>query len=477
MRRRRSRERGQIVPLMALLFVVLTGFAALTIDAGIGYDTSRNDQDVADAAALAASYWIYQNGSATGSLTGAYTAAEGVANLDCINPAGPCTNAFSLTVYSTYPSSSAVATITSGGCTGSCTLPSSSDLYVKAAVTDTSQKYLAGPMSGGDNAFPVLANAVAEVDNPSGGTGGGGGTQQLQCGGHAAVVCVLGPNGMTVAGSNFNINSPYSFYINGNLTCNGGGGNMNTSPAKTYIEGSLIKQGSCGLNWNPQSANPVTGSALLTDPLASMTLPTTTATSGCSSTAAYSTSTTLNPGVYGSLTLSGMNQTVTLNSGTYIFCGSGLSISGASVTVASATGGVVLYFECQSGGAPAACSTSGQTGAGISVSSSSSLTWNLQPETSASWENVLIIFDRHNTGTILFTSAAQNVTGSGTGAIYAADATYTMQASSGNFTLGAPIIVGSLDFASSSGNFTFPTTIVQVPSGGSTTTSPGGLVH
>ena len=90
MRRRRSRERGQIVPLMALLFVVLTGFAALTIDAGIGYDTSRNDQDVADAAALAASYWIYQNGSATGSLTGAYTAAEGVANLDCINPAGPC---------------------------------------------------------------------------------------------------------------------------------------------------------------------------------------------------------------------------------------------------------------------------------------------------------------------------------------------------------------------------------------------------
>jgi hypothetical protein len=456
---------------MALLFVVLTGFAALTIDAGIGYDTSRNDQDVADAAALAASYWIYQNGSATGSLTGAYTAAEGVANLDCINPAGPCTNAFSLTVYSTYPSSSAVATITSGGCTGSCTLPSSSDLYVGAAVSDTSQKYFAGPMSGGDNTFPVRANAVAEIDNPGGGSGGSGGTQQLLCGGHASILCVLGSGGMSIAGSNFNINTSYSVYVNGSLTCTGSG-NMNTGSAKTYIQKAFNNSG-CGLNWNPQSANPVTGSAAAVDPLASMTLPTTTATSGCSGTITDTSSTTISPGVYGTLNLSGSNQTVTFNSGTYIFCGGGLSVSGPSVTLNSASGGVVLYFECNSGGAPAGCSSSGQAGAGITISTSSDLNWNLQPEASSSWANVLIIFDRDNTGAIYLTSAAQNIDGSGTGAIYAPDATYNTQASNTNFTLGAPIIVGA--FKSSGGNFNMPT-IVQVP-GGSSPTSPGGLVH
>ena len=92
--KRRSRERGQVIPIVALCLVVLTGFAALVIDAGVGYDTSRNDQDVADGAALAASYWISESSNTGLSLSGAFTAATHVADFNCTNSAGPCTNAF-----------------------------------------------------------------------------------------------------------------------------------------------------------------------------------------------------------------------------------------------------------------------------------------------------------------------------------------------------------------------------------------------
>ena len=57
--RRRARQRGQVIPIVALMLVIIAGFAALTIDAGLSYDQSRNDQDVSDSAALAASYTLW----------------------------------------------------------------------------------------------------------------------------------------------------------------------------------------------------------------------------------------------------------------------------------------------------------------------------------------------------------------------------------------------------------------------------------
>ena len=87
---------------MALLMVILTGFAALAIDTGVAYDQSRTDQDVSDAAALAASYWIYSHANTQGAnLSGAFAAAINVAQLDCTGPSAPCS--LSVSFYTAYP--------------------------------------------------------------------------------------------------------------------------------------------------------------------------------------------------------------------------------------------------------------------------------------------------------------------------------------------------------------------------------------
>ena len=78
MRPHRCGERGQVIPVVALFLVILTGFLGVVIDGGIGYTHKRHDQDVADAAALAGSYSLYKGGT----LAQAQTAANQVAALD-----------------------------------------------------------------------------------------------------------------------------------------------------------------------------------------------------------------------------------------------------------------------------------------------------------------------------------------------------------------------------------------------------------
>jgi uncharacterized membrane protein len=47
--RHHRREAGQVMPVVALLILVITGFCALTVDAGMGYNEQRGDQNAADA--------------------------------------------------------------------------------------------------------------------------------------------------------------------------------------------------------------------------------------------------------------------------------------------------------------------------------------------------------------------------------------------------------------------------------------------
>lgn len=61
MERRRGRERGQAIVLVALVLTVLFGFLGLAIDGGRGYLDRRNMQASADAAALAAAYNYMNN--------------------------------------------------------------------------------------------------------------------------------------------------------------------------------------------------------------------------------------------------------------------------------------------------------------------------------------------------------------------------------------------------------------------------------
>ena len=68
----RRGEHGQVIPIVALLVVIITGFAAISLDAGMDYAQSRGDDDISDAAALAGAYGVTdsQPGSAGTSRAG-----------------------------------------------------------------------------------------------------------------------------------------------------------------------------------------------------------------------------------------------------------------------------------------------------------------------------------------------------------------------------------------------------------------------
>ena len=87
----RRGERGQVIPVVAILILIITGFAAISLDAGMDYAQSRSDNDVSDAAALAGAYWVTDNqpGSAGSNLQLLYYAEYYAASADGCNT-GQC---------------------------------------------------------------------------------------------------------------------------------------------------------------------------------------------------------------------------------------------------------------------------------------------------------------------------------------------------------------------------------------------------
>jgi hypothetical protein len=181
-RRATSRQRGQVIPLLALLMMVITGFAALAIDAGVSYDQARVDQDVADSAAVAAAYCVsdasssHCDGTGQSDLQGAALAAVEVAYRDCTSPSNPCS--VKLNFFSTYTpatdtgtvlcSASYVAPSTSPQSgTGSClsSTDDSSIAYAGAIVSDTAVDDFAN-VGGGSRTHNIEGpQAVAEVQS------------------------------------------------------------------------------------------------------------------------------------------------------------------------------------------------------------------------------------------------------------------------------------------------------------------------
>ncbi|MGA2282427.1 MAG: Tad domain-containing protein [Candidatus Dormibacteria bacterium] len=552
---RRARPHGQIVPLMALLMVVLTGFVALAIDTGVAYDQSRTDQDVSDAAALAATYWIWLNvhDQSPPNLSGAFAAAANVANLDCTGPSAPCS--LTLSFYgSTWTSSNPGTALCQASVQNvanptpvtwipsSCTAALGSVWYAGASVASTAHTYIGAPAIGSKN-FSVSNQAVAQVVGGTGGTGQG--LLYLNC-----VLCILGgenayyssgaTEGLTIEstsdlldltsdGANMDINQGFDCEGSSDVatidTTTGGStpdGSVNVAGTYTDNCGSSGK----GLTWKPASTkspyNPITGTKPISDALQSMQMPSLTS---CPNNENYgntydtsplgtpiTTSTTLQPGCYDNVVINGKQTGLSQSSGgqdcvsngdgidvifkpgTYVIYG-GLTIEGQDPTVESDNstarvnpgtdqnchaGGVTLDFVCQTSNyngsgvaGPATCDNSGvaSTGAGLVMNTSKGSTtcnsqgldtgdgnlpcdfqWNLFPPASGDWENLVIIFDRYNSGSIVTASQTPDPDSDHNGAIYAPSATYVMAnyGSSGPVEgsgtscitpLGAPVIV------------------------------------
>jgi len=205
----RRGERGQVIPIVAMLILIITGFAAISLDAGMDYAQSRSDNDISDAAALAGAYWVTDNqpGSAGTTLVGLYNAEYNAGSADGCNITGQqcstpmvvsgtstykvaevwTTNAFNSTSFPTpniYVGSLGTCSTSAGGTFAVGTCPAASAILdVGAPVSDKTTDYFAAVVGG--HPVGITPNAVAAVA----GTGGGSTSTNPTM---ACEVCVFG---------------------------------------------------------------------------------------------------------------------------------------------------------------------------------------------------------------------------------------------------------------------------------------------
>jgi Flp pilus assembly protein TadG len=376
--RRRSRERGQVVPLLALCFVVLTGFAALTIDAGVGYDQSRNDQDVADAAALAATYWLSANPTANAS--GALTAAQAIVTADCNGPSKTCT--VNLSFYnSTGYTGTALCSTSSGTCSS---VTASSVVYVGSTISNSGSDVLANLGKSGSRIYTVAAAAVAAVGSVS--------TTPV-CG-----LCILGSGGISVTGgSHITIsNAPLVIDSSGTALTLGGGSTVSAS-AIDVVGTASVTGGSSA------SPTPSTGHASVSNPLGGLAAPSVsgtavgllTAENGQKPACPYSYGAcTLNPGVYEDFSAGG-GMSITMTPGIYVIEGGFSLTNGAGIV---ATGGVMLYFTCTGYSSTNTEPCTGADGGDIGIGGGG--TYEQTAPSSGAYQGVAIMVDPKDAATI-----------------------------------------------------------------------------
>ncbi len=196
-------------------------------------------------------------------------------------------------------------------------------------------------------------------------------------------------------------------------------GNSQIKASVIDVNGGVKKSGNASL-----SPAPVTGTAIVLDPFASLPAPSASGlTNYGSKNVSGNSSVTINPGIYTSITVSG-NGKLTMNPGVYIIKGGGLKVSGNASVVGT---GVLIYNE--GGEESDDCESSGA----VTFSGNGSIT--LSPPTGGTYAGILIFQSRHNTQTM---SLSGNSMLGLSGTIYAPDATLIQ---SGNGQIGTLTVV------------------------------------
>ncbi len=190
------------------------------------------------------------------------------------------------------------------------------------------------------------------------------------------------------------------------------------------MHGGVQKSGNARL-----SPAPVTGAAVVADPLTGLAEP---GTSGLivrgSETLSGNSSATIPSGIYSQITASG-NAKLTLSSGVYLIEGGGFSVSGN----ASVSGSGVMIVNA-GGDYPNAGGSYG----GITMSGNGS--YNLSPMTTGAYAGIVIFQTRDDTKALTISGNASGMTGM----IYAPKAALT---ESGNAALNASLIVDTLSIS------------------------------
>lgn len=329
-----SRQRGQILPLVAILSTVLAGFVGLVIDVG-GVTAGQEDaQAAADGAALAAASSIGQGGSiATAtSYAQAVLAADGM-------PASRLTLSFLDSTGAVTANTTLVATVSAG-----------------VSYQRTTQ--FLSVLGVGTTGIASAATGVMPAAN---------------CG-----VCLFGSGSSLVLASASTLtvrNAGVAVNSTANRNLDVGSGAALAAQFVAVAANRVRNLGSI-------SPAPIVRAAVA-DPYAALAVPSLSGGATAVDTASTGSG-TISPGIYSTINVD-TGTTLTLSAGVYVITGGVTVQSGGTLTGA----GVTLYFACSS--YPAACA-SGQVGSGLANSGATSLS----ASNTGTYAGVAIFADRRN---------------------------------------------------------------------------------
>lgn len=377
-------ESGQVLILTALCLVALMGFLALAVDVGILFNTKRQMQTAADAAATAAALEYLHNGY---NQSAAITAGTNAAAANNVSDGNTLVTTVRVNANPNSPT-------THKGCSGSTCFFEA--IVSKQNPTIFYRTFFALWKNGGGSALTVSARAVAGTPGVS-----------TNC------ISLTAPTGTAFqANGAYQINaSGCSLYVNSNsssaMTGKGASGRVNVSSV------SAVGQTS-GYSANFPSGTALVGGVIPQSiPFSNIVPPT---PSGCVAPSGGKLTGTASPGCYsGNVTIG----SVTLAAGTYIFTG--------NVTINGAVTGHNVALDINSGS--------------LTVKPGNSAI-DLTAPTSGTFNGVSIYQPLSNTNTI--SMQAGSATGAFDGFIVAPGATLSMQDHGGSVTIGG-LVVSSID--------------------------------
>lgn len=373
-------RRGTVAVLVALLLPVIIGVTALGLDGGLLLLQRRQAQSIADAAALAGAYSMYGGSS--------FSTAQ----------------------------SAAIAIGTQNGVTISTsqvTQPKTG--YVAVSVTVTQPRCFSALWGSGN--MSATANAVARGISSAYST---------------AAILVLDPSGSAaigISGLTTKVTAKNGSIIVDSTSSSSilSSGTPTITTPELDLSGGITYSGT-----NPNKATVTkTGQASTSDPLASISAPSSSGMTVQSSSAINllsSMTKTISPGVYnGGFNLSG-SSVLTMNPGIYYINGGGINLTGS----AGITGNGVFIYN--TGGGPINLSGTG--------------TIALSPMTTGTYQGITVFQDRSSSvGATM--SGGSNI--SNTGTFYFPNSRLTLSGTSGVATMGAQVIAKDLTFSGGAG--------------------------
>lgn len=400
----RRDEAGAVAVVFAISALTLFLIAGMVVDLGLARDTRRVSQNTADASALAAANVLYP---ASGTCTLANPG--GTSTVPCYADAVQAAKAYAATNHQVTEADWASCSDPSGYWhpVGYTPCVSFTDATFSSAqpVKPTEVRVLT-PIKEVDTTLGSLAG-VSRVDVRAVARAGVLSTTNNNC-----ALCFLGD--IDAGNADFTVTGG-GIQVSGDLDA---GANGHWTATSIGVSGTAS-----GNHFSPA----VDKTPTFTDPLAGLTLPPLDGTkfpavSGCN--------TTINPGVYGAISL-GNNHTCTLNPGKYVITGRWL-LGNKSVLQGS---GVTLYFTCGSVATPKVCAA-GDGGGGWLDGKNGTVAIT---SGAAGFTDYAIIYDRLNPrGTI---GLQGNGGTSITGGVYAPKAKLDFNGNSCFGFRGGPIVV------------------------------------